>query len=90
MQHANAFKQVTTAADIPARFMNSEADWQSLVSFVQRDSINISGIGGKDRTELVQRLQALMARQIWRTQGYYEVMNMTDPTVLKAIQLVKQ
>jgi carboxyl-terminal processing protease len=35
---------------------------------------------------LLQRVQTLMARQIWRTEGYFEVINKNDSTVLKALQ----
>jgi carboxyl-terminal processing protease len=31
-----------------------------------------------------------MARQIWRTQGYYEVSNAYDPVVKKALEVVSK
>jgi carboxyl-terminal processing protease len=31
----------------------------------------------------------MMARQIWRTQGYYEVQNKTDQTIAKALEAFK-
>ncbi len=86
MEHRNAFQSATT---IPSKFMSSESDWQTFLSFALRDSISLSGIKSKDRTEVTNRLQALMARQIWRVPGYYEVQNQTDATVQKALQLLK-
>ena len=69
--------------------MHTESDWHSFLSFAHRDSVVLTGIKSKDRTEITNRLQALMARQIWRTPGYYEVLNQADATVQKALQLLK-
>jgi len=45
-------------------------------------------IKGKDALE--KQIKALTARQIWRTQGYYEVSNPEDETVKKALQVITQ
>lgn len=89
MQHAALFRSLTSPAEIPGRFMNNENDWQSLSGFAQRDSINLSHVSLKDRKELTERVQALMARQLWRTEGYFELQNQTDSTVRKALGLLK-
>jgi len=34
-------------------------------------------------------MQALMARQTIQTEGYYEVENQTDNTIIKALQVLK-
>jgi|GEM_PF-4464126 len=39
----------------------------------------------KDKADVLHRLQSLMARQLWRNEGYYEVANRNDSTVLKAV-----
>ncbi|SDX26041.1 carboxyl-terminal processing protease [Hydrobacter penzbergensis] len=89
MEHRSAFQSFQSAEVIPGKFMNTESDWQSFLSFAHRDSVVLTGIKSKDRTEITNRLQALMARQIWRTPGYYEVLNQADATVQKALQLLK-
>ncbi len=83
------FSAVTSTAEIPGKFMTGEHDWQAFAAFAQRDSITVAGLDSKDKTELTKRLQALMARQLWRNQGYFEVMNRNDSTVLKAMNLMK-
>ena len=89
MQHASSLRSIKTSSEIPGSFMSDASDWQSFVSFAQKDSIAVAGLGNKDKTELTNHLQALMGRQLWRNEGYYEVMNQTDSTVQKAIRLLK-
>ena len=42
-----------------------------------------------EKNTILQRMQALMARQTIQTEGYYEVENQTDNTVIKALQVLK-
>ncbi len=89
MQHLDAYQALKSAVDIPGKFMNTESDWQSFVAFVQKDSANIAGVGGKEKADLIQRVQALTARYRWRATGDYQLMNMTDATVKKALESLK-
>jgi len=71
-------------------FTPGETEWQQLVAFAAKDSIRLAGASVKDKNYLLQHVQLMMARQIWRTQGYYEVQNKTDKTVLRALEMLKQ
>jgi carboxyl-terminal processing protease len=42
----------------------------------------------KDKQFLQQRVKSLLARQIWRTEGFYEVVNASDPVIQKAIYTI--
>ncbi|SJZ49904.1 S41 family peptidase [Sediminibacterium ginsengisoli] len=89
MQHPELSK-AKSALEIPSKFMNDENDWNAFVSYVRKDSIYLDAVAPKDRGELVKQLRAQMGRQIWRAEGYFEVANLTDPTVLKALELIKK
>jgi len=65
-----------------------DALYQELSVFAARDSINISKLSPKDRQFLEKRIKSLMARQIWRTEGFYEVINASDPVILKAEEVI--
>jgi carboxyl-terminal processing protease len=60
------------------------------VDFARKDTIPLTAITPKDKTELLKRIQSLMARQIWRNEGYFEVANRHDSTILKAITYFKR
>ena len=44
----------------------------------------------RDKITLEHRLKGLLARQIWRTEGYYEVTNNYDPAFIKALEVVSK
>jgi carboxyl-terminal processing protease len=82
--------QYKTPADFAKGFQNLSGAWAQLVAYAQKDSINLSRIPEVDRTNIQQRIKAYIARLRWRTQGFYEVSNATDPIVSKAKQVLAQ
>ena len=80
------FSSMQSAVDLAAKFVPGEKEWGALVEFAGKDSIDLRAVTPKDKVDILRRMQALMGRQIWRTEGYFEVANLRDSTVLKAIQ----
>jgi carboxyl-terminal processing protease len=90
IQHRPAFQSYKTPGDFVARFHDDDQVWNSLVSYTSRDTVSIRNIPAKDKEILQHRIKALLARQIWRTQGYFEVSNAYDPVVNKALDVIKK
>ncbi len=90
IQHLNTFKSYKDPADFIAKFHDEGNVLNALVAYAQKDSINLHSIPERDRTILEQRLKAFLARQIWRTEGYYEVTNQYDPALAKALEQVSK
>lgn len=91
MQHQSLFKQFKTSADLLSGFRNEEDLWHSLSVFAARDNkTDISNIPARDKQLLQHRIKALLARLIWHTEGYYEIMNAYDPVVNRALEEVKK
>ena len=87
MEHRNELKNIPTATDLYNQYKNSNPLWNEFSSFTQKeDSINIANLPPKDRQFAQQRLIALMARQQWRSNGFYEVLNATDSTVSRGLE----
>jgi carboxyl-terminal processing protease len=89
MQNRTFFNSLATPADLAAKFIPGEKEWAGLVSYAKKDTIQLNAIPVKDKLEILQRIQTLMARQIWRTEGYFEVGNRNDITVQKALAHLK-
>jgi len=89
MENPEFFKKMASPGDLAIKFTPGDKEWKSLVSFAKKDSVELSGITAKDKTMLLQRVQSFMARQIWRTEGYFEVSNKSDSTVQRAIEQMK-
>jgi carboxyl-terminal processing protease len=85
MLHADALKRYKTVSGFDSGFREDPAIWNSLTGYAERDSVNIRNLSMKDRAIVSGRVKALLARLIWRTEGYFEVINRNDPVVLQAL-----
>jgi carboxyl-terminal processing protease len=90
IQHEDAFAAYANATQFVNGFHDDEKLWNSLAAYAARDTINIRTIPPKDKALMEHHIKALMARQIWRTEGYFEVNNAYDPVVAKALQVVSR
>ncbi len=86
VQHQAELKAVPNAAELYNQYKTSPTLWNQFASFAEKDSVNVNALTSRDREFAQQRLIALIARQQWRSNGFYEVLNANDLTVLKGIQ----
>lgn len=84
-----AFSQYKDPASFSAAYDFGEKEWNALRDFAARDSIRLDNVPAKDKAETLRRMETLMARQIWRYAGFYEVYNKTDKAVQKALEILK-
>lgn len=89
MQNQVFFDGIRSAAELASRFIPGEKEWTGLASYARKDTIDLSGISAKDKAAVLKRIQVMMARQLWRSEGYFEVSNLRDETVQKALQELK-
>jgi carboxyl-terminal processing protease len=89
IQHKQEFDRYKTTSELAANFKATDNEWNALKTFAANDSINIEKAGAKDKAEILKKMPSLLARQIWRYEGYYEVMNKTDPFVQRALEVLK-
>lgn len=71
-------------------FVFTDEDWKQFVQQAAKDSIDLSKAGSKEKDDLVISIKSSIARQLWRTEGFFEMMNTTDPAVKKAMELLKK
>jgi carboxyl-terminal processing protease len=90
IQHLPAFQAFKGPADFNAGFHDEEKVWGALTRYALKDSIDLHPVSAKDKITLERRLKGLFARQIWRTEGYYEVTNNYDPAFAKALEVVSK
>lgn len=85
MQNKAFFNTLSGPSDLAVKFIPGEKEWAGLVAYAKRDTIELNSVAGKEKADVLQRMQNMMARQIWRNEGYFEVGNRTDVTVQKAL-----
>ena len=82
----NSFK---TPDALAKGFVPATAEWNAFVAAAAQDNIVANNVSAAGKAYLLQSIKILMARQIWRTEGYYQLQNATDSTVAKALQQLK-
>lgn len=78
-----------TPSELASRFHAGEKEWQMLNTFAKKDSIDLSTLSAATKNDMLEKFPAQLARQIWRTEGFYEVNNQTDPMIKKALEVMK-
>lgn len=78
----------------PSTFSNGfsfgDDDWKQFTAFAGKDSINLGNISAKEKTNLVARIKSSIARQLWRNEGFYEMLNSSDEGVKKSMELLNK
>jgi carboxyl-terminal processing protease len=90
MQHKQELNQYKTPEQLVQNFKAGEPEWNALKNFAAKDSVDLNNATAKDKADLIKRIPSLIARQLWRYEGYYEVMNASDKFVQKALEVINK
>ncbi len=90
LQNKTQLSSYKTVADFEKQFSFSENDWKQFSAAVAKDSININAVSGAEKEELINRIKSSVARQVWRNEGLYEILNKKDKAVLKSLELLSK
>ena len=88
VQNKGDMAKFKNSIDLAAEFTAGEDMWQNLKQFASRDSIDLLKVSAKDKQNVLKKIPSLLARQIWRSEGYYEVLNKQDEFVQKALEVL--
>jgi carboxyl-terminal processing protease len=86
VEHIDAFRSYKSPEQFSNGFHDENKLWISLVNYAAKDSIDIRSVAGRDKEILQNRIKALFARLLWRTEGYFEISNANDAVVKKAME----
>lgn len=86
VDHIDDFKLFANPADFEKGFDINNSIWNAFTAFALQDSIKINDLSAGDKQFITRRLKSLFARQQWRNEGFYEVNNVNDPMVIKALE----
>lgn len=88
-QHSSELLAYKTPASFQEHFVPGPEEWKQMVAFAQKDSIDFSTLPAEASSDLLEKMKAYLAREIWSMQGYFVVSNQTDPMVKKALEVLK-
>ena len=82
--------QYKSAREFAQNFELTENDWKKFELQSAADSVNLNSISTKEKIYLTKALKSSLARQLFRTEGYFEVMNLEDSAIKKSLELLSK
>jgi carboxyl-terminal processing protease len=89
LRHQKDFNQYTSPKNFEKNYVVSDQTLHDLKNYAQKDSVPLNLDNKQERSLLERQIKVLTAREIWRTEGFYEVNNTYDSTVAKALELMR-
>jgi len=90
LQNQQSINEYKSPADFAKKFLFTDSDWQQFVAFAAKDSISLNNITAKEKLTEEENLKSFIARQVWHTEGFFEVMNTDDAVIKKAIEVLNK
>jgi carboxyl-terminal processing protease len=89
IEHRTQLQQYKSPEEMYKQFHPDEAEWNQLTNFAKQDSVDITRLQPSAKNFVMNQMENLLARQMWRTEGFYELSNVNDPMVKKALEILK-
>jgi carboxyl-terminal processing protease len=89
LNHEKEFNSYKTPKEFEQKYTVDAATLDNFKNYATKDSINLDLDNLKDKNRLAKHIKELTARQIWRTEGLYEVSNPVDAAVQKALDVIR-
>lgn len=78
ISHKNQFKNVRNIDELMQQFSPNESNWTELLNLAEKEKLRLLDINDNEKKYIYKQLQGIMAKQIFRNEGYYELMNKGD------------
>lgn len=89
LKHQKQLKEYTSPKIFEDKYVADDATLNDLKLYAEKDSVNLNLKNPKEKALLQKQIKTLTAREIWNTEGFYEVNNNYDSTIRKALELMK-
>lgn len=90
LDNKQTFNSYKTPADFIKGFVFSDADWNAFIAAAAKDSVTVNNVTPAEKNDIINRIKATLARQVWRTEGLVEVLNTDDNGIKKALEILNK
>lgn len=88
VQNREEYLKYNSPKNYRDNYQVSNQTLEAFKHFALKDSLIFDLINVKIKNEVKRQIKVLTARQMWRSQGFYELNNGYDPVVLKAMEVI--
>ena len=89
LRNEKQFKEYANPKQFNENYEINDQTLKDLKAYALQDSVNLDINNQTEKSLLEREIKTMTAREIWRTEGYYEVNNQYDSTVKKALELMR-
>lgn len=87
----SSFQKFKLFEDFNRSFIVSDQLMNKFVSYAEKNGVKPDQEGIQTSSEIIRtQIKALIARQIWKNEGFYSVIHTLDNTLKKAVDLVEK
>jgi len=90
LQNKAVLSKYNTPANFAKNFVISDNDWKFFTGLSAKDSVSLAKVSVKEKVSISKLLTSYIARQLFRTGGYFEVVNAEDETIKKAVEILNK
>ncbi len=90
VDHKSLFASYSDPVQFNKTYEVSDDAVKSLMDFAAKDSIRLPHLNEKEMTLLKKRIKSSFARQLWRNEGLYVVVNDGDAAIAKAVEVLEK
>jgi len=90
LQNLSQLKIYKAPNDFIKGFSFTEENWKQFVIAAASDSVDISIVSNKEKSDLINRIKSTIARHLWRNEGFFQVINTTDEALKKALEILSK
>lgn len=90
LNHQKEFDSFKTPKTFNEKYNVDAATLNNLKNYAARDSIYFNLENAREKDLISKEIKIRTARQIWRTEGLYEVSNPDDKTIKKAVEVLRK
>ncbi len=88
LKNTTLFEKYKSSSDFTINFTGNAELWDELLKSRNGDAATLEKISAKEKELLQLRLKALLARYKWRNSGFFQVLNSSDASVKKALEVI--
>ncbi|MCO6496992.1 MAG: S41 family peptidase [Chitinophagaceae bacterium] len=89
LNNKNTLQKFNTAGQFSKGYTTSEPELKYFKNFLEKDSIFVNFANTNQKAQAASQIKVLTARLLWGNQGYYEIQNATDSTVIRAMEVIQ-
>jgi carboxyl-terminal processing protease len=89
IENKEALLKYKTVNEFINNFSFTETNWNQFLSNAANDTIPIGKFSLLQKQDIMDKIKASIARIIWRNEGYFQVINIKDSMLNKALEILK-